>query len=202
MAAIVGVAALLTACGADGGSSEARPPAAETSTAATSVLEGFTGDQLCDALATASIEQALGITVEGSTGEERGRAPVMRTPYFLSRHCDYEGGLPALNTALTSAWDEEDSDQQVLEGVFTDVLDESKPVGAYEPVPDLGVVAGVGDDPLLAQAEVAGRDFGVVLRVGEERLLLTLSTTGRATLEQLQPLAEELVANLESALAR
>lgn len=169
---------------------------------ATSVVEDLTGDDLCAALSGATIEQALGVPVEDSEGIERGRAPVMRTPYFLSRTCDYDTGgqLPALTTALSSEWDEETSDEEVLDAAFTDVTAEPEAVGPYEDLPDLGVLAGFGDDALLAKAEVAGQVLGVVLRIGEERLMVKVSTTGRATLDQLRPLADELVANLESAM--
>jgi hypothetical protein len=125
----------------------------------------------------------------------------MKSPYFLTRECDYDTDqLPSLNTDLTTKWDEGTSDQEVLDGVFTDLTEESKPVGDYEPVPGLGVIAGFGNNAVLSQGNIAARDLGVVLRIGDERLLLTLSTTGRATLEQLRPLAEELVQNLQAAL--
>lgn len=190
---------VLAACSSDPGgdtSADGEPVAAGTS-----VLENLTGDEMCALVSAATIEDRLGGVVEGHEGTERGRAPVMRSPYFLSRHCDYDTDqLPGLTTDLTTEWDEGTSDDEVLDGVFTDVIDESEPVGDYEALTDLGVTAGFGDDVLLAQAGVAGQKLGVVLRFGEERLLLTVSTTGRATSEQLRPLAEELVESLESAV--
>lgn len=201
VAAAVCVAALtLVSCSSAGGGAE---PADGGSTPgeATSVVEKLTGDKMCELLSTATIERELGVKVEQSEGKERGRAPVMQSPYFLSRECDYDTDeLPGLNTDLTTQWDEDTSDQEVLDGVFTDRTEESKPVGDYEQVPGLGVIAGFGKNAVLSQANVAASDLGVVLRIGDERLLLTVSATGKATLAQLRPLVEELVKNLEAAL--
>lgn len=201
VAAAVCVAALtLVSCSSEGGGAE---PADGGSTPgeATSVVEKLTGDKMCELLSTATIERELGVKVEQSEGKERGRAPVMQSPYFLSRECDYDTDeLPGLNTDLTTQWDEDTSDQEVLDGVFTDRTEESTPVGDYEQVPGLGVIAGFGKNAVLSQGDIAASDLGVVLRIGDERLLLTVSATGKATLEQLRPLAEELVKNLEAAL--
>ncbi|WP_053202241.1 hypothetical protein [Jiangella muralis] len=173
-------------------------PSSDASTAgdeeAASVLEDLTADDFCALLSADSIEQALGVVVEGSEGTERGRAPVMRTPYFLSRECDYSSGLPALNTRLATEWDEDDTDADVLDRAFTDIVAET--VGDYEEVPGLGVIAGFGANPMLATADVATGNLDVVLRAGDERLLLSVNTTGRATLDQLRPLAEELIVGL------
>lgn len=162
-----------------------------------SVLADLSADEFCALLPAETIERALGVAVEGSEGVERGRAPVMRTPYFLSRECDYDTGglLPAPATHLTTEWDEDDTDTDVLDRAFTDIVDET--VGDYEDVPDLGVVAGFGPNAMLDQIDVASARLEVVLRAGDERLRLSVTTTGRATLDQLRPLAEELVAGLD-----
>lgn len=183
--------------GESGESGDATPadttPAADEESA--SVLADLSADEFCALLSTETIEQALGVVVEGSEGTERGRAPVMRTPYFLSRECDYSSELPALNTRLATEWDEDDTDTDVVDRAFTDIVNET--VGDYEEVPDLGVIAGFGENPMLATADIATGNLEVVLRAGDERLLLSVYTTGRATLDQLRPLAEELIAGLD-----
>lgn len=185
--------AVLASCSSDSEPGSDATPAGDAEAA--SVLEDLTADEFCALLPAESIEQALGVVVEGSEGTERGRAPVMRTPYFLSRECDYSSGLPALNTRLATEWDEDDTDTDVLDRAFTDIVNET--VGDYEDVPGLGVVAGFGPNPMLATADVATGSLEVVLRAGDdERLLLSVYTTGRATLDQLRPLAEELIAGL------
>lgn len=180
------------ASGADGTSSEESQGSA---------LEKITADGMCGLLAAESVAQHLDVEVEETEGKERGRAPVMRSPYFLTRECKYDTTeIGYLTTDLTTEWDEDDTDQQVLDGVFTDRSKESEPVGDYDPVSGLGVLAGFGADPLLSQAEVAAQKLGVVLRIGEERLLLTVSwSLGNAEVAQLRPLAEELLKNLETA---
>lgn len=201
VAAAVCVAALtLVSCASEGGGAE---PADGGSTPgeATSVVEKLTGDELCELLSTAAIERELGVKVEGSEGNERGRAPVMQSPYFLYRECDYDTDpRRGFGTELNTKWDEGKSDREVLDGVFTDRTQESDPVGDYERVPGLGVIAGFGSDATFAAGGLAKRNLGVVLRIGDERLLVTVSATGKATLEQLRPLAEELVKNVEAAL--
>lgn len=182
----------LASCSSDSDPGSDATPAGEEEAA--SVLEDLSADDFCALLPAASIEQALGVVVEGSEGTERGRAPVMRTPYFLSRECDYRSGLPGLNTRLATEWDEDDTDADVLDRAFTDIVNET--VGDYEEVPGLGVMAAFGANPMLATADVATGKLDVVLRAGDERLLLSVYTTGRATLDQLRPLAEELIAGL------
>lgn len=187
---------VLAACSDDPDDTPAETSASESAEPVSALAE-LTGDDLCAALPGETIEEHLGVAVAGNEGQERGRAPVMRTPYFLSRECDYDtDGLPGLRTSLSTEWDESTSDAEILDKVFTDVSAEPESVGDYDEISDLGVTAGYGDDALLASADLAGSVLGVVLRAGEERLLLTMSTTGSATLEQLRPLADELMANL------
>ncbi len=201
-ATAVAAVLLLASCSSDDtpAAGETEGTGATDEAAATSVLEDLTADEFCAMLSAETIEPALGVVVEGSEGIERGRAPVMRVPYFLSRTCDYDTDtLPGIGTVLATEWDEDDTDADVLDRAFTDIVAEA--VGDYEEVPDLGVAAGYGENPMLAQADVATGVLAVVLRsAGDERVLLTVSTTGRATLDQLRPLAEELVANLEPVL--
>lgn len=201
------LALALASCSSDSGSSSAPDDAASDDAASddaapagdeesASVLEDLTADEFCALLSAETIEQALGVVVEGTEGTERGRAPVMRPPYFLSRQCDYDTDqLPALDTYLATEWDEDDTDTDVLDWAFTDVVNET--VGDYEDVPDLGVMAGFGPNAMLEQTDLATARLEVVLRAGDERLLLSVATTGRATLDQLRPLAEELVAGLD-----
>jgi hypothetical protein len=203
-ASVVGFAALLvlSACSADGGSATSeggRVGSGENE--GVSALEQLSGDQLCGLLSAETIEQGLDITVEGSEGTERGRAPEMQPPYFLTRSCDYSGTDGwAPSTYVTGEWDEDESDQQVLDRVFTDITGEADSVGEYEPVPGLGTVAGFGSDATLSEGGVAGRALGVVFYLGDERLLLSIELLGSAELEQVRPLAEELLTRLEDAL--
>lgn len=182
---ILGAVLTMTAC-----SSDDESPSDGTSNPGggqeVSALEKLSGDQLCDLLTAAAIERELDTTVEESEATERGRAPTMEPPYFLSRECDYETGTFDLSTDVTTEWDERSSDEEVLDDVFTDPTDESEAVGEYERVPDLGAVA--------------GRYLGVVFYIGEERMSLTVHILGKAELPQLRPLAEELLTGVEETL--
>lgn len=165
-----------------------------------SVLQDFTGDKLCELLPVELVEQKLKVRVRKTEGSERGRAPVVREPYFLARECEYDTeGFPALYTDINTRWDAEKSDQELLDAVFT-FPGEGEPTGEYQRLPDLGVLAGYGGDPALGKADVAGEKLGVVLKAGDERFVLTLWTIGRSELKQLRPLAEELVGNLDAEL--
>jgi len=160
-----------------------------------SALDELTGEQFCELLPAASVESALGTTVAGSEGTERGRAPERVSPYFLTRECDYETDTFTLSTEVTTQWDEGTSDDDVLAKVFTDAVGEQ--AGEYEPVPDLGTVAGFGSDAALAGADTAAVYLAVVFTVGDERLSLTVHSLGKAELATLRPLAEELLTGLE-----
>ncbi|WP_091667966.1 hypothetical protein [Amycolatopsis marina] len=149
---------------------------------------------MCDLLSDEAIEKAFDTTVEGSEGMKRGRAPVT-----VSYECDYDSeGFPTVSTDL-SATRSSESDQEVLDGVFTDRTQEDKVVGAHQAVPGLGTLAGFGRDAVLGKA-VNASSLGVVFTVDSERLLLTISVTGKTELEQVRPLAEELLANAKSAM--
>ncbi|MEU6645950.1 hypothetical protein ABZ863_25845 [Saccharomonospora sp. NPDC046836] len=202
LAALVAASLTLTACASGEGASQADDT---TTTAdegqATPALEKLSGDQLCGLLPAAAIEQHLGTTVRGSEGGERGRAPEMQSPYFLTRECEYDtDGFPSLSTDVTTEWDDNTSDDEVLRKVFTDSASESGTEGDYERVQGLGDVAGFGGDATLSNADVAARHLGVVFHVGGERLLLTVSTLGKADLAQVRPLAEQVLSGLEQAL--
>lgn len=201
VAGFLGAVLMMSACSSD----DEPPTPVEASMAAgadqeVSALEQLSGEQLCELLTTAAIERELDTTVAQSESTERGRAPVMQAPYFLTRECDYETDTFDLSTEVTTKWDENSSDQDVLDDVFTDPISEPEVAGEYQQLPGLGEVAGYGPDATLAEADVAKRLLGVVFYVGEERLLLTVHTLGQAELAQLQPLAEELLSGLENAL--
>ncbi|OLF12784.1 hypothetical protein BLA60_05810 [Actinophytocola xinjiangensis] len=200
-AVILGALLTLTACssgdsgdGDDGGGEGGGGTAPATENSGVSALENVTGDQFCELLPAASVESALDTTVSGSESTERGRAPERTTPYFLTRECDYDTDTYKLSTEVTTEWDESTSDEDVLQGVFTDAVGEN--AGGFEPVDGLGTVAGYGKDAALAGADVAGTYLAVVFTVGDERLSLTLHTLGDTELTALKPLAEELLTGL------
>lgn len=196
--AIASCLAAVTLAACSSGGSASMPDGGKEPGKATSALAKLSGEQMCKLVSDATIEQAFGGKVESTEGTERGRAPQMQSPYFLTRHCEYDvDGILGLSTDLTTKWGDRESDEDVLQDVFTGVTQEGKP-GEYERVQGLGVLAGFGTDATLAQADVAGRELGVVLRVGDERLLLTVATLGRAKVTQLRPLAEELLKNLDA----
>lgn len=152
---------------------------------------------MCGLLSEASIERSLGVTVNGGEGTQRGRMPA-----FLTSECEYDAkGFPSLSTDLTTAQPGK-TDQDVLDGVFTDRTKDGKPVGGYERVMGLGTLAGFGRDATMAGADLNAWNLGVVFGINEERLLLTISVTGPANLAQLQPLADVLLANLHSSIPR
>lgn len=188
----------LVACGNDAPEpiTVSTPSTHPPSAAASSVIEKLAGNELCGLLTNDSIKRALGVkTVEGGTAVRRGRLPV-----FLSDECRYDtNGFPSLSTRVVTTRPR-DSDQDVLDDVFTDRTQEDERVVPYRRVPGVGSLAGFGRDPVLSQA-LKSWDLGVVAVVAGERLLITLSVTGDAELDQLRPLAELLLKNLGPAVS-
>jgi hypothetical protein len=170
----------------------------------TSVLEKLTEDKMCALITKASIERALPTAMESAKGMRRGKLPM-----FLIFECRYDAkGLPSVSTDLETI-NPSDSDQKLLDRVFTDVSSEEKKVGEYQKVTGIGTLAGFGADPLLAGSDLAASKLGVVATINGERLLLTVKVVGNTelgqvqappTLPQIQPLAEELLTNLKSAV--
>ncbi|TCP53457.1 hypothetical protein EV191_10424 [Tamaricihabitans halophyticus] len=164
-----------------------------------SVLERLTGDKFCELLANADIEQQLEVKVMGSEGNERGRAPARQSPYFLTRECDYETDQFDLSTEISSQWQDDETDEQVLDEAFGD-LEEGSAAADYQRIPGLGDAAGYAADPDLSDAGVARNDLVVVFRVGEERFSLTVGALGKPGQPQLQALAEMLLSATKTAL--
>lgn len=182
---------VLAACSSEGTDTgqDPQPPTQESSG-----LEALTEQRMCDLLSDEAIEKVFDTKVEGREGMKRGRAPIS-----LSYECSYDSdGFPAVSTDLTTTRSSE-SDQEVLDGVFADRTHEDRAVGPYQEVPGLGTLAGFGRDATLGKA-VNASTLGVVFTVDSERLLLTISVTGQAELEQVRPLAEELLANAKSTM--
>ncbi|MQA08202.1 MAG: hypothetical protein GEU98_06540 [Pseudonocardiaceae bacterium] len=189
---VVGICAaalVLAGCSSDVGDTVER---SESSEQPSSVLQKLTENKMCDLLDDDAIEKALDTKVEGGKGMRRGKLPM-----FLTYECRYDtDGFPSISTDLTTTRASE-SDQEVLDNVFTDHSKESEPVGEYRKVTGLGTLAGFGPQVLVSEA-VNSWELGVVSSVDGDRLLLTISVLGSAKLEQVKPLAEKLLANLES----
>lgn len=150
---------------------------------------------MCELLNAATIEKSFDTEVKGGAGRQRGKQPL-----FLSTECRYEtDGFPSLATELITTRPGK-SDQEVLDGVFADRAAEDAAVGEYEQVPGLGTLAGFGRNATMGGAGLNAWDLGVVHTAGGERLLLTVAVVGKAELDQVRPLAQELLANLDAAV--
>lgn len=163
-------------------------------------LEDLTPDRLCELLPTDAIEQALDVAVTDAEGAESGRPPI------LSSRCRYgveftleEVDLlpPALTTSVGQTLDK--SVDEVLDDAFTDLVDESEPVRDYERVDGLGEGAGYGNDPLHG-GNLDESLLVVVFTAGDERFQFDINVSPRTPLEQLKPLAVELLTGLEAEL--
>ncbi|WP_157120710.1 hypothetical protein [Nocardia fusca] len=161
-----------------------------------SVLDEMTEEKMCALVTGESLRGALGAPV----GDHVGRAGPGRTQ-VMSYRCKYfpeddaEGSPWWLNTSLgvtpPEATDGEALDEEFTEGIGRYTGSEDKTVVPYREVPGVGAAAGYGEVPLF------GHQLAVVFPVGEERLTVTVSTLNQVGPEQLTPVAEELIANLQ-----
>jgi hypothetical protein len=150
---------------------------------------------MCDLLDDKSVEKAVDNTVQGGKVRHIGKLPVT-----LTYTCDYDtDGFPSISTNLSTTQSDE-SDQEVLDGAFTDVIEEAAGPGAYEKVTGVGTLAGLGPDASTGD-ELNAWDFSVVATVNDERILLRISMLGQQPEQApMKALAEELLTNLESAV--
>lgn len=182
MLRLVGVCAaalVLAACSSTDGPAVKAPEA--------SVLELLSDDGACEVIRDRSVEKAFGVKVKNKRGWKHGRVEAA-----LTYECDYD--VPMLSTDLLTTH-QEDSDQEVLDRAFTDMTKEWRPVGEYEEVPDLGTSARFGRDATLGEY-VNQWMLCVLFNVDGERLRLNLTVAGSVKLDQLRPLAKEVLANL------
>lgn len=173
---VVAAALVLVAC-----SAQATPPDS-------SVLEQLPEDGACDLINDATVVKVFGGEVDRKIGMRHGRVASV-----LTYECDYEMS-PTLDIDLSTTF-EENSDQEIMDHEFTDRTKEWRPVGETEVVPELGSLARFGQD--ASYGEYADTwQLCVVFYIRGERLQLDLSTIGTAKLDQLRPLAEEVIRKL------
>lgn len=161
-------------------------------------LAGLTTQEMCGLVAQQSIDDATG--TDGISAEPGQTPPASkgRPPGII--HCRYEleGGkkTPAvLRTSVYPAYSGRDDIEELNES-FKDIDDK---LHKFQRVEGLGRVAGYGADPL--GAEVLPSDaLAVVFKAGPRRFKCTVAGQPGASLEQLKPLAAELVRNLEKQL--
>lgn len=163
-------------------------------------LEGLAADRLCELLPNDAIERALDVTVTDTNTRETGKPP------FLSKTCTYDLEFelaevdllpPAVTTNVGQVRDK--GVDELLDDAFTDLVDESKPVGDYERVEGLGDGAGYGKEAMNG-GELDQSLLVVVFTSGDERLKFDITVSPQTPLEQLKPLATDLLKGLESEL--
>jgi hypothetical protein len=163
-------------------------------------LEDLTPERLCELLPDDAIKQALDLDVKDTKGTKIGRPPI------LIKTCRYsvEFALaevdtlpPAVTTGVGQIRDK--SVDEVLDDAFTDITDESKPVGDYERVDGLGDDAGYGTGP-LGGGTLDESLLVVVFTAGDEQFKLDLTVSPKTPLEQLKPLATDLLTGLAAEL--
>lgn len=193
-ATVIVCAAALALAACSTGESEPGQYPGEDWKAESSVLEKLTEKQMCDLVSDETIEKAFGTTVNGGKGTKRGKMPVL-----LVYGCSYETeGLPTISTDLSTTRPSK-SDQEVLDGVFTDLTKENAPPSEYDKVAGLGTRAGFGRDAMVGN-DLNAWDLGALATVNDERILLTVSVIGESKQAPMQAMAEELLTNLEPAL--
>lgn len=160
-------------------------------------LAGLTMQEMCGLVAQQSIADATGAD---GIGAEPGQTPPgkRRPPGIIRCRYELEGSkaTPAvLRTSVYPAYSGRDDIEELNES-FKDIDDK---LHKFRRVDGLGLVAGYGADPL--GADVLPTDaLAVVFKAGSRRFKCTVAGEPGASLEQLKPLAAELVRNLEKQL--
>jgi hypothetical protein len=190
---------LLGAC-SDSGADETKDagtglPSQETA------LESLTPDRLCELLPNDAVEQALDVKVNETSSRETGRPP------FLSMTCTYDLEFELMEVEILPPSVRIDVGQirdkgvdELLDDAFTDLIDDSRPVGDYERVDGLGEGAGYGADPTHGGA-LDQSQLVVIFKVGDEVLRSVVAVSPQTPLDQMKPLATDLLKALESELA-
>lgn len=164
------------------------------------VLESLTPKRLCALLPDDTIEQTLDVVVTESKGRESGRPPILNKTcrYRLEFElADVEVLPPDVTTGVAQTRDK--GVDELLDRAFTDLADESEQVKPYERVDGLGEGAGYGDNPFL-ESDLPESQLVVVFTAGGERFIFDVTVSPRTPLDQLTPLATELLAALEAEL--
>jgi hypothetical protein len=178
-ACLVGLAGCSSADGGSGGTVGKESP-----------IESLSGEQLCRMLPQKALElQFSDVEFFDPKGRVDGRDPNPRV------HCHYGGDALGLDTSVHNTVPSLGAKGN-LELVFTDTNED---VTEYEPVAGLGAAAGYGPTALLD--DLGGNTLAVILNAGNHQYTIELNTMPEAKLEQLKPLAEELLSHLEAALA-
>jgi hypothetical protein len=185
--AVCAAALVLAACTSEAGAPEKTPE----ETPESSVLDRRLSDTgACSLTSDAAVEKAFGAKVTRVLDVKH-----VRVEHGEAYECDYGiDGISHLSTVLSTT-SPEDSDQEVLDRVFTDTIKEERPVTEYEEVPDLGTSARFGQNVTI-EKYVGSWKLCVLSDLGGERLLLTLTAPDPVELDQLRPLAEEALSNL------
>lgn len=188
------VAGLLVVAALVAGCSEESPPQSQPQPGAG--LTELSGDELCDLLPAKSVEDAFGDKVTKTKGDSTAKAPftIVSCKYSIDFKLAEVETLPPgaeVKVSLPARGDE----KQALDRAFTDLDDK---VVRYEQVDGLGVAAGFGPDATLE--DLGGDQLVVLIDAGGERYEMSVGATPKATLEQLKPLAEELLPGLTKTL--
>lgn len=183
-------------CGADepGSTTGGGPPEA----AVGDPLSELGGDQLCGLLPKADAEDAMDVKVASVEGKAMAKAPftiVSCTYQADSETPNAEFNPPKVETRVAGSY--RGDAQQALDRVFTDTDDK---VIDYQKVDGLGVVAGYGAEPVLA--EFGGQQLVVLFEAGGERYDLRVRATPEGELDKLRPLAEKVLPALTKKLVR
>jgi hypothetical protein len=199
---LVGAALLLTACSdsGDGGGDGGGTSTGDGGGGSTTALEDMKSERLCELLPTQTIEQTLGVVVKEAKGKDSGRPPI------LTRTCRYQVDFeledvdtlpPSVSTGVNQTRDK--SVEEILDYAFTDLTDENEKVAPYDQVDGLGEGAAFGANPMI-DGGLAESQLVVAFSAGGERFVVDVAVSPEATLDKLRPLAEELLAALQSEL--
>lgn len=186
-AGLAAVAVLLTGC------SDNPPPDSEGA-----ALSKLSGDDMCGLLPKPDVEQAFADKVTKVKGDSMAKAPftIVSCRYAIEFELmEVETLPPSVNTKVSMGYRKKNL-QQSMDKAFTDLDDK---VVDYEQVDGLGTAAGFGPDAMLE--DLGGHVLVVLFDAGGESYKLEVGASPKATLDQLKPLAEKLLAGLQKQLA-
>lgn len=180
-------AALLTGCSEDAPSAPKEP-----------ALGKLSADEMCGLLPKADVEGAFADKVTEVAGRRMAKMPFT----IVSCHYGIEFELmevetlpPGVDTQVSLGYRKKDT-QQSLDQAFKDLDDK---VVDYQQVDGLGTAAAFGRNAM--HEDLGGHVLVVLFDAGGESYKLEVSASPKATLDQLKPLAEKLLAGLEKQLS-
>jgi hypothetical protein len=191
------VGALLAGCGGQG---EGTPGGTSAPTTG-GTLADLTGDKLCAMVNRATIEQQFHQSVRDAQGgrETHEKRESINCSYVTESLMDSNASTIAkalsISTTVRVASESASTAKKALDGYF---VDQGAKTVAYTPLEGLGEAAGYADSKL--KVRLGGNHLVAILPVKGKFVEVITKSEPDGTLDQLKPIAQELVKGAESAL--